>query len=107
MAKDDTFRRTCRARGKEQEGRVVAVAAHWLARSGTASRDEIAALLQECVVAEQLRLAVVPHAAVFIVDDAANRWAPRQDLEQLVDLFLVLGEDVGNPGALNRRHQFV
>ena len=66
--------------------------------------DEFPALLQEGIVADELRPVVVAHAAVFVVDDAANRWAAGQDLEQLVDLLLVLGEDVGDLCALNRSH---
>ena len=98
MGEDDAFGGPGRARGEEQEGRIVGP----LPRAGSACEGaalrggELAALLQQGVVADKLGPVVVPHAPVFVVDDAADRRAPRQDLEQLVDLFLVLGEDVGD-----------
>src|SRR3546814_9265433 len=51
-------------------------------------------------VADQLLLPVVAQAAVLFLGDAAQRRAERQDREQLVDLLLVLGEDVGDRGLL-------
>ena len=108
MGKNDAFGRAGRARGEEQEGRVLPGAARGLGLQETALRGgEFPALLQQGVVADKLRPVVVAHAPVLVVDDAANRWAPRQDLEQLVDLLLVLGEDVADFRALNRRRHLI
>ena len=68
---------------------------------------EFAALLQQGGVADKLRLLVVAHAAVLVVDDAANRGTARQYFEQLVDLLLVFGKDVGNVRTLDRRRNLV
>ena len=83
-------------------------AARGLGLRGIALRSgEFPALLQERVVAHKLGPVIVAHAPVLVVDDAANRRASGQDLEQLVDLLLVLGEDVGDLGALNRSRHLV
>src|SRR6185436_15646960 len=106
--KDDAFGRPGRARGEKQEGRVLPAAARGLVLQETAlCSGELPALLQEGVVTDKLRPVVVAHAPVLVVDDAANRWAPGQDFEQLIDLFLVLGEDVAYFRALNRRRHLI
>ena len=108
MGKDDAFGRSGRARGEKQEGRVLPAAARGLVLQKTAlCSGELPALLQEGVVTDKLRPVVVAHAPVLVVDDAANRWAPGQDFEQFIDLFLVLGEDVADFRALNRRRHLI
>ena len=108
MRQDDALGRAGRARGEEQERRVLAGAARGLGLQRVALRGgEFPALLQERGIADELGLLVVAHAPVLVVDDAANRRAAGQDLEQLVDLLLVLGEDVGDLGALDRSHHLV
>ena len=108
MGEDDALGGAGRARGEEQEGRILAAAARGLGlQEVTLFGGELPALLQSSVVADELGLLVVAHAAVLVVDDAADRRTARQDLEQLVDLLLVLGEDMGDLRALDRRHDLV
>src|SRR6266550_3829951 len=61
-----------------------------------AARQRCTSNLEQLVVAHQLRLRVVPHAARVVVVDALERRALRQDLEELVDLLLVLGKGEGD-----------
>ncbi len=61
--------------------------------------------LEQLVVGHQLPLLVVPHAARLVVVDVPEARALRQDLEQLVDLLLVLGNRMGDFGILDgERH---
>jgi hypothetical protein len=106
VAEHDALGGTGRAGCEEQEGRVGAAAARRFGQHGVApAGEQVPALLQEVGIAHELRLPIVAHAAILVVDDAAHGRAARQDLQQLVDLFLVLGEDVRRLGALDRRHQ--
>ena len=108
MGEHDAFGRSGRARCEEQKCRVLTLAARHLCLQEIALlRGELPALLQQRVVADKLRLLVVAHAAVLVVDDASNRRAQRQDRQQLVDLLLVLGKDVGDVRTLDRCRDLV
>ena len=108
MGENDALGRAGRARCKEHECRVLAGAARGLGlQEVTLFGGEFAALLQQGGVADKLPLPVVAHAAVLVVDDALDRGTARQYFEQLVDLLLVFGKDVGNFRALDRRRNLV
>ena len=77
------------------------------ARRASALGSEFLAFAQQIRVADQLGLLVVPHAPILVVNDALDRRTPRQDREQLVDLLLILGEDVGDCRALERSNHLL
>ena len=104
MREDDAFRDTRGPGGEEHCRRVGAGALGDLAfEERRIAPVRLAADFEQLVATHQLRLRVMPQAARLVVVDVLEGRALRQDLEQLVDLLLVLGDGVAHLGVLDRK----
>jgi len=103
MRMHDSLRYAGRAGGKEHRRRIGARAfGNHLVDQCRSCLEPLAPLRQQLVVGDQLVLRVMTHAARIVVNDARETLTLRRNLEQLVHLLLVLGEDDRDAGVLDR-----
>ena len=107
MCMHHATRRAGRTRGKKQCRWVLRAAACQLRiQMSRHLRHGIAPLGQQRVIRLHMRLPVMAHPDVIVVNDVADRWALRHRGQQLVHLLLVLGENHADFRALDRACDF-
>ena len=85
------FRVGRRARRRAEDRDVLAFPG--IDRRIEAVRIDLASAFRESRPAQEARIVIFPHAAFIVVDDPLERRQIIRDLQELVRLFLVFGED--------------